>query len=112
MRSGMLQGWGMVAGLLFLAVAPAALLMTLWYLFSRARAAAVCFRVVWWTIVSLNLVLLVSGLWHFVMIEVLTYDLHGVEVFSRLFLPTTVIVLAAKPLKSRIASRAAHSRQE
>jgi hypothetical protein len=112
MRSGMLQGGGMVAGLLFLLVAPAALLMTIWYVFSRTRVAAVCFRVVWWTIVSLNLVLLVSGLWYFVMIEVLTYDLHGVEAFSRLFLPTTVIVLAADRIKSRIASRGAHSRPQ
>ncbi len=109
MRSGMLQGWGMVAGLLFLFVAPAALLVTIWYVFSRARAAAICFRVAWWAIVSLNLVLLVSGFWYFVMIEVLTYDLHGVDAFSRLLLPTTVFVLTAESIKSKIASRAAHS---
>jgi hypothetical protein len=102
---GGLDGLGMAAELLFLPLAPAACLITLWYIFSRQRAADIAFTVAWWTVVLLNVVLIVSGFWQFTMITSFNYD--GTDAFNKMLLPTTVLVLFAPRVKSLLVKRRA-----
>ena len=70
---------------------------------SNTRAASLWFRAAWWMVVGLNVVLIVSGLWGFVMITTFNYD--GLAAFNNVLLPATLLVIAAGPIKSLIKRR-------
>src|SRR5882762_8345786 len=100
------QALGIFATFLLLAAAPAAVLIALWYVFSNTRAASLWFRAAWWIVVGLNVVLIVSGFWGFVMITTFNYD--GLAAFNKVLLPMTLLVIAARPIKSFSKRRTAH----
>jgi hypothetical protein len=105
-RGDLAQALGIGATLLLLFAAPAAVLIALWYVFSNTRAAAISFKAARWIVVGLNVVLLVTGFWEFVMITSFNYD--GLAAFNKVLLPATLLVIAAGPIKAFIKNRAMH----